>query len=213
MDVGLRMVVLSFCGGSLRDKEPIDVPSDRFFLRYFFVFLSRGVLFWILFIIWHAGFLLGYLDIRGHLKSDRFRLVALVLMLVCVSGIILLNQGDALSVVVEPLQRLGNRAHITMMLMSLILTIIIAVALRAKIGGRWFVDASNYSYTLYLVHFPLLLFAYSIFHPLLHGLGVVASGAAALFSLVLVVAVSAYWAKLFENRELSAALFDRLIRR
>jgi peptidoglycan/LPS O-acetylase OafA/YrhL len=66
---------------------------------------------------------------------------------------------------------------------------------------------AEYSYTLYLVHYPLLLLAFGLLHPWLHGLGILPSAVAAAAT-VLVLPIARAIAALFEDRDRFGRLLD-----
>lgn len=99
-----------------------------------------------------------------------------------------------------------------MMFVSLIMTIGIAVALKMNITGRWFIGASNYSFTLYLIHFPLLLLAFSLLHPILHDQSLITSAVAGFFVLVIIILLSVKLANVLEDRARIAGWLKRFNR-
>lgn len=161
-----------------------------------------GILFWVLFIVWHAGFFLGYMYLQGRVYSNKFLRNSISLILFFVLCIVAVGEGQPNKYLIEPLQRLGNRAHIVMMFVALILTVVLASAIRYKLRGRLLVGTARYSYTLYVLHFPLLIFAFSLLHPIVYNMGWVASGLAGLLSLFITIYISAGLAKIVENRDL-----------
>lgn len=201
-----------FAAATLGLNSRVTFGRILLFSLILIMFLSGGFLLWMLFIIWHGGFLLGYLYKRGALQASRFRLSCVSGVLVCLLGIVSVNGVETLQVLVEPLQRLGNKAHITMMFVSLIMTIGIAVALKMNITGRWFIGASNYSFTLYLIHFPLLLLAFSLLHPILHDQSLITSAVAGFFVLVIIILLSVKLANVLEDRARIAGWLKRFNR-
>ncbi len=196
-------------GALLSKRSPIRLSLFCGLLLLFLVQPS-GILFWVFFIVWNVGFLLGYLHSRDYLNKPYFWLMAVAIVLLCFLCIWVTGQGTPLKYLIEPLQRLGTRAHITMMFVSLIMTVVLAAAIRANCSGRIFVKTSSYSYTLYLIHFPLLLLAFSFLHPLVHVAGWGLSSIAGFISLIVIVSFSRQLAKLIENRTWAIALSKRL---
>lgn len=178
-------------------------------LLLFFVQPS-GILFWVFFMVWYAGFFLSYMHSRNLLNSPKFWLIAALSVVLCSLCIFFTGKGAPLKYLLEPLQRLGNRAHITMMFVSFIMTIALAVLIRTNCSGRIFVKAASYSYTLYLIHFPLLLLAFSFLHPLVHAAGWVLSSIAGLLSLLVIVFFSKQLSKYVENRTWAIAVSKRI---
>lgn len=160
-----------------------------------------GVLFWVFFIVWHAGFLLGYLYLRGSLHMDSFFRNSVLLLCACVLCIFVVGDGQPIKYLIEPLQRLGKRAHYVMLFVALILTIALGVAIRCKLQWRLLVGTSRYSYTLYLVHFPLLLLAFSLMHPIVYTMGWIESSLVGFFALCIIICACSKLAKIVENRD------------
>ncbi|MBI2307926.1 MAG: acyltransferase [Rhodocyclales bacterium] len=169
-----------------------------------FVFFNQpsGILFWVFFVVWHAGFFMGYLYLRGGLHSNQFLRNSILLLLFFVLCIVAVGEGQPIKYLIEPLQRLGKRAHVVMMFAALILTVALATAIRCKLRGRLLVSTARYSYTLYVLHFPLLIFAFSLLHPIVYKMGWIASCLAGFFSLFITIYVSARLAKIVEDRDL-----------
>jgi peptidoglycan/LPS O-acetylase OafA/YrhL len=167
-----------------------------------------GTLFWVLFLIWHGGFLLGYLYAHGRLESPRTIPICGALIAVFIGAIAAIGGDRTIEHVIEPLQRLGNRAHHVMMFMAFILTAALAIAIRCRIRGRFLVSTAEFSYTLYLVHYPLLLLAFSLLHPVVYPLGWEISALAAGASLAVIVPIAARLARVVENRSMIARLFN-----
>ncbi len=164
-----------------------------------------GVLFWALFFVWMSGFLLGHLYRKDALSSRWFFPVAALTVFFCIAGIVLAGGTRTIDYIVEPLQRLGNRAHVVMMFMAFLLTLALATVIRRGARVRFLVDTADFSYTLYLIHYPLLLFAFGLLHPLLHGFGWVVSTFAAMLVTLLILPVAARLAAVVENRDLIAS--------
>jgi peptidoglycan/LPS O-acetylase OafA/YrhL len=179
-------------------------------LLLIFLLQPSGILFWVFFIVWYSGFFLGYIHSRNFLNSPNFWLISSSILLICFFCIFVTGQGAPVKYLIEPLQRLGNRAHITMMFVSFIMTVVLAALIRMNCVWRIFVKASSYSYTLYLVHFPLLLLAFSFLHPLVHDEGWVISIIAGLLSLIVIFSISKQLAKFVENRIWAIAVSKRI---
>jgi hypothetical protein len=166
-----------------------------------------GVLFWVLFAIWMSGFLLGWIYSRGLLASARFAPVAAALATVFAVCIYAVAGDRWLEYAIEPLQRLGDQAHVVMMLMSFLFILGLASLVRRGTNVTLGAKAAGYSYTLYLIHYPLLLLGFALLHPLLHGYGWVLSALTAIAVLAAVVWAAARVAPLIENREFFSAIF------
>ena len=108
----------------------------------------------------------------------------------------------ALALVVEPLQRHGDAAHWTMLFIAIILTTAIGFLIPQGVTTRAFNRVADYSYTLYLIHYPLLLLAFGLLHPVLHRYEWGVSLAMGCLMATLVLPVAAVIASVAENREL-----------
>jgi peptidoglycan/LPS O-acetylase OafA/YrhL len=152
-----------------------------------------------------SGFLLGFLYSRGLLASRLFVPVVIALALILAAGIFAVAGERWLQHVIEPLQRLGNKAHLVMMFVSLLLLLVLAALVRCGLNVRFASKAAAYSYTLYLIHYPLLLLWFALLYPLLHGHGWVPSALASAAAFASVVWIAARVAPFVENRELFRA--------
>lgn len=177
-------------------------------VAFILFFQPSGVLFWVLLATWLAGFFVGFLYKAKSLDLFFTFTKSAVLCFVFALSIFFIGDGAPLKYVIEPLQRLGNKSHLVMMFIGFFMAVVLANALKMNLKGcRFMVAASNFSYTLYLVHFPLLLLAFSFMHPIIYPLGWVASTVAALLSLLIVVFISANISRIVEDRNFFAALF------
>lgn len=77
--------------------------------------------------------------------------------------------------------------------------------------ARFFANSAAYSYTLYLIHFPLFLFLVSLCRPSLHQFGLAGAGCFAVVSFIAVIWFSKASASVVENRVLFSAFADRLV--
>lgn len=165
-----------------------------------FILQPSGLLFWVLFLIWLAGFLMGNMHIKEKYNTPYFWHILFVLLFLCILGIFIAGEWEPIKYLMEPLQRLGNRAHLTMLFVSFIMAIALTAAIKKDYEGRIFIGVSKYSYTLYLIHFPLLLLAFSFLHPLLYPASWIISSIAGLLSLLVIIFFSANLARIIENR-------------
>jgi peptidoglycan/LPS O-acetylase OafA/YrhL len=61
---------------------------------------------------------------------------------------------------------------------------------------------AGFSYTIYVIHYPLLLLAYSLLHPFIHGQRWAIAAAGAGITIAAIVYISASLSLLVENRPL-----------
>jgi peptidoglycan/LPS O-acetylase OafA/YrhL len=71
-----------------------------------------------------------------------------------------------------------------------------------SLGSRIASNLAQFSYTLYVIHYPLLLLSFSLLHPSLHNHGWVTSLIAGLAALVPIIYISSRLALIVENRKL-----------
>lgn len=167
-----------------------------------FMWSPAGRLLWIFLLIWGGGYLLAHLYKSGKLLQARFGRILGLSIVVCIFGIIAVGGEQTLAYLVEPLQRHGAQGDKTMMFVGFILTALIGLMIKRKIRVRFLSGTARYSYTLYLIHFPLQLLAFGLLHQRLSGQHWSLSLAAGLAVTVLIVALAAQVAKVVENKEL-----------
>ncbi len=171
-----------------------------------------GLLLWIFLLIWGSGYLLAYLYRSGKLLEPRFVFILLSSVAVCVLGIIAVGGGKSLIYLAEPLQRYGNPGLKTMMFVGFLLTILIGFMIRKKVPIRFLSRTARYSYTLYLIHFPIQLLAFGLLHSyLVNQHWGISLGTGVLVTL-LIVAIASQLAKVVENRALINQMLQRLKR-
>jgi peptidoglycan/LPS O-acetylase OafA/YrhL len=164
------------------------------------VLTNHDVFFIWFLVIWLGGFVLG----AAYLSGVLFRLSS--------RGIVLL----ALAVIATALI-VGRRYLITDLLdpfgsphgkriwacVGLLIAVGIAGAIRTQRDWRipsWITGPAAFSYTLYVVHYPLLLLAYSLLHPLTHGHGWLFTMFVMAATVPPIVVIAALLARVVENR-------------
>jgi hypothetical protein len=85
-----------------------------------FVASGGGALLWAILATWSCGFALGCAYLCGSLAWPRAPAAIGGLALVAAAVIVAIAREDTLSLLIEPLQRLGNRARWTMSPVSVI---------------------------------------------------------------------------------------------
>lgn len=175
-----------------------------------FILAPAGQLLWAFLLIWGSGYLLANLYKSGKLLERRFFFILLLSAVVCVLGIISVGQEKTLIYLAEPLQRYGNPGHKTMMFVGLILTIMIAFMIRRKVQVKAFSKTARYSYTIYLIHFPIQLLAFGLLHRHLVDKHWGVSFVAGIIVTLLAVVVASQLAWVVENRGLINQMLNRL---
>ena len=166
-----------------------------------FAYSPAGALLWALLAVWGAGFALACAYLEGLLDRPRAPLVFGGIALCAVAGVVAIGGEDTLRIVAEPLQRLGNRAHWTMCLVSVAGACVLGMVIRMRLRGLPCGSLADYSYTLYLVHYPLMLLAFGLLHPWLYVHGPMPSAACAVLVSLLVLPVARAIASVVEDRE------------
>jgi hypothetical protein len=100
-----------------------------------FVASHAGALLWAFLAVWGAGFALGCAYLEGLLDRPVAPRALAAVAAVAVGLVLAIGRGDVVALVVEPLQRLGNRAHWTMCLVSIVGACALAMAIRRRPGG------------------------------------------------------------------------------
>jgi peptidoglycan/LPS O-acetylase OafA/YrhL len=161
---------------------------------------GRNTLFLWFLLIWLGGFALGFAYLTGALFTVRSRwlavLVAVVILAMCVLG-----QGDLSGRLLRPFD--GQSAQRMMVCVGWLITLAIAGLMRSR--ARWsFLHAAaglaGFSYTLYVIHFPLLLLAYSLLHPITHDHSWMIAAISAAIAIAVIVYVSSSLSLIVENR-------------
>lgn len=165
-----------------------------------FAYSPAGTLLWAFLAVWGAGFALACAYMEGWLDRARAPLVLGGIVLCAVAGVVAIGREDTLRIVAAPLQRLGNPAHWTMCLVSVAGACVLGMAIRMRLRGLPCGRLADYSYTLYLVHYPLLLLTFGLLHPWLHVRGPLPSAACALLVSLLVLPIARAIASVVEDR-------------
>jgi peptidoglycan/LPS O-acetylase OafA/YrhL len=99
---------------------------------------------------------------------------------------------------------------------GLLIAVGIAAAIRAQRDWRipsWITGLAAFSYTLYVVHYPLLLLAYSLLHPFTHGHDWLFAMFVMAATVPAIVVVAALLARVVENRRAIRRLISKLFGR
>jgi peptidoglycan/LPS O-acetylase OafA/YrhL len=166
--------------------------------------LGRNLLFLWFLMIWLSGYALGFAYLNGAIHSPRFWSVVFGLSVSLLLTIIVLGRGHILHDILNPFL-----AQSSMACVGALISLGIAAMMRVIKHpiGSFATRTAKFSYTLYIVHYPFLLLAYSLLHPLTHGHSWAVTALAAVVSVALIVVISSQLARVIENR----ALILRLI--
>jgi len=155
-------------------------------------------------LVWGAGYLLGYLYTRDFLRHRRFVAGAAACAAAC-CALLLVGERDLDRYLYNPFV---GRARLTLALTGVLLAIGIALAMRAAAHRQAAPRAglaartAGFSYTLYIVHYPLLLLGFSFLHPMTHGHHWTIALLAAAAALAAAILVAERLARFVENRDL-----------
>lgn len=170
---------------------------------------KKNLQFYFLGIVWFSGLLLAAL--HGRQSGGSSVWVKYAFWILCFSAFLL---GIAV-LFFPPLEtRIISWLTLFMIASGLAFTCILAMVLRGEICvPTWFAGASIYSYTLYIVHFPIMLFLFGVFQAHIESslfVALVVSGLA-IFTCIVISSRLAYW---LENKKkierVISALCERL---
>jgi peptidoglycan/LPS O-acetylase OafA/YrhL len=166
---------------------------------------GRNALFLRFLLIWSSGFVLALLLVRGDLSGPRFKACAGFLAVLGILLIAYLGGPRTVHDLLHPFE--SSEAQNIMMIVGFLLAIGVAAGVRASLlhglqVPGWFARPAAFAYTLYIVHYPLLLLAYSLLHPLTHGQHWVGASGAGLVAAWIIIVIAARLAQIVENRSL-----------
>ena len=162
--------------------------------------------------VWCAGCLMavGY---HYERLSARPLVRALLAALALASVAVLVRAVARYGVTVFDVYRPGVPTPLVYAALSVVIALLCGSAAVGRLGlGRVFNWASEYSYTLYVVHFPLLLLAMSLFRPVTHGWGFGPMLAVGTGVFVAINAFAYLLSRVVENRRTFRPVFQRAVR-
>jgi peptidoglycan/LPS O-acetylase OafA/YrhL len=177
------------------------------------VLTNHDVFFIWFLVIWLGGFTLGAAYLSGVLFRLSWRAVALLALAVIATALIV-GRRYLITDLLDPFGSLhGKRIWACV---GLLIAVGIASAIRMRRDWRmpsWITGLAAFSYTLYVVHYPLLLLAYSLLHPLTHGHGWLFATLVAAAAVVPIVGVAALLARVVENRRAIRRVISKVLGR
>ncbi|MCA6117816.1 acyltransferase [Bradyrhizobium sp. WSM 1738] len=173
---------------------------------------GRNALFLWFFLIWLGGFWLGHIYVKGQLFTDKFWPRATALAVSALIMMFVMGQGHLVSDLLNPLDT--PSAQRMMVIVGVLLALVVAILIRwATSSGvavpKAISGLARFSYTLYVIHYPLLLLSFSLLYPLLHNRGWMISLIAAAAVLAPISYIASKLALLVENRKLLSRLVPR----
>lgn len=167
--------------------------------------IGRNALFLWFFLIWLSGFWLGYVYLSGQLLSGNFWKKAAA----CTSGALILmfmlGREHLVRDLLNPFDTPSGQKLMVIVGIFFTLAVAFLIRLTTSTGSHMPSSISNlarFSYTLYVIHYPLLLLSFSLLHPLLHNFGWRISLIAGMAALAPIVFISSRVALVVENRTL-----------
>jgi peptidoglycan/LPS O-acetylase OafA/YrhL len=173
---------------------------------------ARNTLFLWFFLIWLSGYWLGYLYIKGQLCTDKFWLRTAALAVSALIVMFVMGREHLVNDLLNPFDT--PSAQRMMVIVGVFLTLAVSVLIRCATGlGLWIPKSisglARFSYTLYVIHYPLLLLSFSLLHPLLHNRGWMISLIAVAVVLAPITYIASKLALIVENRKLLSRLESR----
>jgi peptidoglycan/LPS O-acetylase OafA/YrhL len=176
---------------------------------------GRNIMFLQFLLIWASGFALGFFYARGLIFAKRaggliFLLAAVLLVVAVFVG--RLNLG---SLILTPLY--SEASNWIMTITGMIFTLGIGLIIRRIDASdiclpRLLTGTASFSYTIYVIHYPLLLLSYSLLHPLTHGKSWMVAALAAFGATVVITFLAERLSRIVENRALLSRGFDGSVR-
>jgi peptidoglycan/LPS O-acetylase OafA/YrhL len=203
---------IMFAVNARRNKTILAGYLPLILVMVLFRYAPSGYLCRVLLMIWLGGFFLGYLYSKGMLFHARFPWIALIFSIACLGAMGLAGGKDTIAYFIEPLQRYGNAAHLQVMFPAFILTAMLGLLIRLGINPKVLLSSADYSYTLYVIHFPLQILAFGLLHPSLHSWSWGISFVAGIVVTVVIIQIASRLAKMVENKVLLKSVMQRLIR-
>jgi peptidoglycan/LPS O-acetylase OafA/YrhL len=179
----------------------------------YIVLINRDEFFIWFLVIWLGGFTLGAAYLSGVLFRLSWRAIALLALAVIATAAII-GRKYLITDLLDPFAAPhGKRIWACV---GLLIAVGIASAIRVRRDWRipsWITGLAAFSYTLYVVHYPLLLLTYSLLHPLTHGHGWPFTMVVAAATVLPIVVVAALLARVVENRRAIRRAISKLFGR
>ena len=166
---------------------------------------GRNALFLWFFLIWLSGFWLGHIYVKGQLFTDKFWPRAAALAVSALIMMFVMGRGHLVSDLLNPFDT--SSAQRMMVIVGVFLTLVVSILIRWVTSSdvripKAISGLAPFSYTLYVVHYPLLLLSFSLLHPLLHNRDWMISLIAVSAVLAPITYIASKVALLVENRKL-----------
>jgi len=177
------------------------------------IYGRNGLFVWFL-LIWLGGFCLALAYVSGRLHSKRFFPVIAALACILLIVLLAIGNGHLQRDLLLPFD--SSSGQKIMVVVSILATLMLSVVLRGistseREFPRSLTRLAGFSYTLYVIHYPLFLLAFSLLHPLLYNFHWALSFAAMTLVLVPIIYVCSRVALVVENRKLLGQLTSRFV--
>ena len=161
--------------------------------------VGRNGLFFRFLVVWLSGYALGYAYMTGRLFLPNASVVLLLIIAALVAATLAI--GDTANLLLHPFDT--SPGQNLMVIIGTSIAVCVAFALRFRDHlqfPQWLCGTAAFSYTLYVIHFPLLLLAYSLLHPVVHGHNWAVAAFFALLAGLPIIYISAMLAHFVEDR-------------
>ncbi|MCK1577685.1 MULTISPECIES: acyltransferase [unclassified Bradyrhizobium] len=175
---------------------------------------GRNSLFLWFLLIWLGGFCLAIAYVGHWLHTKYFFPVVVALAGILLIALFVIGNGHLWSDILLPFD--SSSAQKIMVVNSMLATLVLSgVVRRVSISRHEFARPAtrlaSFSYTLYVIHYPLFLLAFSLLHLLLHNFNWMVSLSTATLVLILITYTSSRAAKVVEDRKLLRHMASRLL--
>lgn len=198
--------VLTFLVARLRNRLSFSRLAPIMIIGAMMIYGRNYLFLWFL-LIWLSGFCLAITYLAHGLNSKHC--LPVVLMLACVLFIMLFAMGNGHLWHDMLLPFDSSSGQKIMVLCSMLATLALAVIVRHTSSSHHefrfpLTRLANFSYTLYVIHYPLYLLAFSFLHPLVHDSHWTVSLVAMTLVFFPILYLSSRAALVVENRKLLA---------
>jgi peptidoglycan/LPS O-acetylase OafA/YrhL len=176
---------------------------------------GRNIMFLQFLLIWASGFALGFFYARGLIFARRARSLIFLLAAVLLVVAIFVGRSKLGSLILTP--HYSETSNWIMAITGMIFTLGIGLMITRIDASdmrlpQLLTGTASFSYTIYVVHFPLLLLSYSLLHPLIHGKSWMVAALAAIGATILIACIAERLSRIVENRALLSRGFDDAVR-
>jgi peptidoglycan/LPS O-acetylase OafA/YrhL len=206
--------ILIFLWERLRNGVSFSTLFPLAAISAILVFGRNGLFLW-LFLIWLSGFWLGRIYGNGQVFTGSFWPRTFLIAAGALISMAVMGRGHLISDLLNPFDT--PSAQKVMVAVGILLMLAISILIRRSSSSVWSIPRSisglaDFSYTLYIIHYPLLLLSFSFLHPWLHDYGWTTSQVMAGVVLIPIVYTSSKLARVVENRRLLSKLAFRMLR-